>query len=174
MAPPSDVRIRPETAADHERVHRVHGAAFGREDEALLVERLRSAARPQLSLVAEYAGAVAGHVFFSPVSLEAPRPGPPAAALAPLGVTPDLQGRGVGDALVREGLARCPALGWRAVFVLGDPAYYARFGFEPAAAHGFRCGYPGSERAFQLLALEPGALADRAGGVRFHAAFGEA
>jgi putative acetyltransferase len=152
-------------------VRAVQSAAFGRGDEADLVDALRRQASPSLSLVAEVAGRVVGHVFFSPVAIEG-HGEVRAAGLAPLAVDPELQGRGLGSALVRAGLRACPRHGWLAVFLLGDPGYYARFGFEPAAPRGFQF-QPGRDRGFQLIELLPGALAGHSGRVRYHEAFGD-
>jgi len=165
------IAVRAEGDADHARVHEIHAAAFGRLDEAELVEALRRLAHPRLSLVAEREGRVVGHVFFSPVALEGTAGGPAAAGLAPVAVDPAHQGSGVGSALVRAGLRRCPERGWRAVFLVGDPDYYARFGFALAAPAGFTYGDPHLDPALQVLELERGALAGHRGRVRFHPAF---
>ena len=119
-------------------MRRLLEAAFGRPDEADLVGALRADGDVALSLVAVADGAVAGHVLFSPMA--APFP---ALALAPVAVLPERQGRGIGGALIREGLARAEARGWRGVFVLGEPAYYRRFGFDAKAAEGFASPYAG-------------------------------
>lgn len=169
------IAVRAEREADHPRVFEIHRAAFGQPDEAELVETLRRAAEPRLSLVAEEAGRVIGHVFFSPVGVEPPGPGreaPPACGLAPVAVDPAHQHRGTGSRLIREGLRRCREQGWRAVFVVGDPAYYGRFGFALAGPRGFTYGDPHFDPVLQVLELEPGALAGCRGRVRFHAAFG--
>ena len=149
----------------------IHEAAFGRPHEARLVDRLRAVAHPSLSLVAESQDRVVGHVFFSPVAIESERPAPPACGLAPLAVLPERQGEGVGAALVRAGLAECPALGWEVVFLLGSPAYYARFGFAAAAPRGLRYESDAFATAFQVLELRAGALAGVRGRVRYHAEF---
>lgn len=146
------MQLRAETVADLPHIRRLIEAAFGREDEARLVDRLRGEAPGAISLVAEIDGEVAGHVMLSPLIAPAG-----AMALAPVSVRPDLHGRGIGAALVREGLARATASGARAVFVLGDPPYYARFGFHTQTARGFASPYAGP---FQMaLELVPGALA---------------
>jgi putative acetyltransferase len=167
------VRVRSERHSDHERVFAIHEAAFGRPDEAHLVSRLRASVSPSLSLVAELDGRVVGHVFFSPVRIERDAGGPAVAGLAPIGVEPAYQGRGVGSALVRRGLARCRGLGWEAVVLVGAPAYYSRFGFVLAAPLGLRYEDEAHDPVFQVLELRPGALRGSKGRVRFHEAFAQ-
>ena len=149
----------------------VHEAAFGRPDEAQLVARLRQEARPHVSLVAESAGRVIGHVFFSPVTIEGVRSVRPAGALAPIAVLPGEQGRGIGGALIRAGIEASRALGWRLLFVLGNPAYYGRFGFQLAAPHGLHYESHAFDVAFQVQELAPAALVGLTGFVRYPAAF---
>lgn len=140
-------------------------AAFQGDAEALLVERLRAEGAVIASLVAVENGIV-GHVMFSRLVVEGSALR--AAALAPLAVHPELQRRGIGSALVRAGLEACRAQDSEAVFVVGDPDYYRRFGFTPPAAQPFPSPYDGP--AFQALALCRGALA--AGGtLRYPEAF---
>ena len=167
----TEFAIREETWSDHRRVDAIVEAAFGRPNEAELVRTLRASDLLQLSLVAELSGAVVGHVFFSPVSVEGPASSPPIAGLAPLAVAPEVQGLGAGSALVRAGLEACVPLGWQAVFLVGSPAYYARFGFDLAAPLGFRYENESFDSAFQMLELVPGALAGCAGWVRYHESF---
>jgi len=135
-------------------VDRVVTAAFGRPDEARLVEALRAEGAAALELVATEDGVPVGHALFSRCAVE------PAtlrvAALAPVAVQPARQSGGIGGALVREGLTRCKAAGFDAVVLLGDPAYYRRFGFTRRAARAFDCVYSGP--AFQALELREGAL----------------
>lgn len=165
--------IREESPADQLRVDEIQEAAFGRTAEADLVRTLRTSARPGLSLVAELEGELVGHVFFSPVRIEGPADSPAAAGLAPLAVSPQHQRRGAGSALVRAGLEACVPLGWKAVFLLGDPGYYARFGFELAAPRGLHYESEAFDAAFQLVELEPGALSSCTGWVRYHEAFAD-
>jgi putative acetyltransferase len=160
--------IRREMAADEEAIRRVEERAFGRREEAALVDALRAHGRITLSLVAEMDGRVIGHVAFSPVTVES-RTG---VGLAPLAVLPECHRRGVGAELVRRGLAECRAAGHEFAVVLGASAYYCRFGFEPAARHGVRCEFDAPEDAFMLLALRPGALAGLAGVARYAPEFG--
>jgi putative acetyltransferase len=167
------VIIRPERAEDVRAVWTVHEAAFGRPGEAKLVARLRQEARPSVSLVAESEGRVIGHVFFSPVAIEGVRPDVSAGGLAPVSVLPGEQGRGAGAALIRAGIEASRALGWRLLFVLGAPAYYARFGFVLAAPHGLHYESRAFDAAFQVQALVSGALGQARGWVRYHPAFAE-
>lgn len=163
--------VRDEEPRDHGAVFAVEAAAFGRSDEARLVDDLRRSVAPFLSLVAERDARLVGHAFFSPVTIEGPQPGPAAGALGPIGVDPERQGGGIGSALVRAGLARAPGLGWRAIFLLGDPAYYARFGFALAAPRGLHYESLAFDGGFQVLELQPGALAGVSGFVRYPSAF---
>ena len=134
---------------------------------------LRAEARPIVSLVAERDSELVGHVLVSPVSIEGEQTPLRAAGLAPLAVDPDRQRRGAGSALVRAALPACARIGWRAVFLLGEPDYYARFGFAIAAPLGFHYQSEAFDAGFQVLELVAGALAGRAGWVRYHPAFSQ-
>jgi putative acetyltransferase len=114
-------------------------------------------------------GAVVGHVLFSPVTVAG---APDGIGLAPLAVLPAHQRRGVGSALVREGLEACRRLGCPFVVVLGHPGYYPRFGFRRAAGAGLGNEY-GADEAFMVLALRPGSLPAGGGLVRYGPDFGE-
>ena len=163
--------IRSETPSDYARVEEIQTAAFGQDGEARLVESLRRHAKPYLSLVAEVNGDIVGHIFFSPVSIEGKGGSPASGGLAPLAISPDVQGQGAGSALVRAGLRDCLSLGWQAVFLLGDPAYYSRFGFALAAERGLRYESEFFDAGFQMLELVPDALSGCEGWVRYHEAF---
>ncbi len=162
------VTVRAEAAADIPAVHRVNELAFGRPGEADLVDALRAAARPYISLVAVDEGRVVGHIFFSPVTLE----GEDSAilGLAPMAVLPEAQRRGIGSRLVRAGLEECRRIGCDAVVVLGHPEYYPRFGFVPASRKGLRCEYPVPDEVFMVTELRPNALS-RQGLVKYRPEF---
>lgn len=163
------VEIRAEAAGDRDGVRRVVVAAFGREAEARLVDALRGRVTPELSRVALVRQEIVGHVYFSPVRVgDASRQ---AMALGPVSVAPAWQGRGIGARLCREGLAACRARGENVVFVLGDPDYYRRFGFEPALPHGLYYKSREYAPAFFVAALDPGAIAGFEGEVHYHPAF---
>jgi putative acetyltransferase len=163
--------VRPEAPSDHDAVRRVHAAAFATPEEADLVDALRAGAKPHVSLVAEEAGEVVGHVMLSPVELPA-HPDRRLMGLAPLAVLPARQRSGIGAALTRAGLARCREIGIGAVVVLGHPAYYPRFGFVRADDIGIGCPFVDAPTdAWMLLELEPGHLSGASGTTRWHAAF---
>ncbi len=134
-----DVHVREETPADRDAVRRVNDAAFGRDAEGRLVDALRGAVSPVVSLVACDGDEVVGHVLFTPVTVDGAWT---AMALGPMAVAPERQRAGVGSALARAGLDACRALGHDVVFVLGHPEYYPRFGFVPAPPRGLTCKWP--------------------------------
>jgi putative acetyltransferase len=161
--------LRPERAADAEAIGRLLRAAFEGPDEAAIVERIRSRAAGYLALVAEIDGQLVGHIAFSPMTMEPDRPELGSFGLAPLAVLPEFQGQGIGSRLSEAGLAACRAAGARAVFVLGHPDYYARFGFALALDRGITCVYD-APKAFMVLELEAGALDGVTGIARYHPA----
>jgi putative acetyltransferase len=91
--------------------------------------------------------------------------------LAPMAVRLEYQNQGTGSALVRSGLQACREVGAPAVFVLGHPGFYPRFGFIPASRFGLNCEYDVPDEAFMALELEPGALLGAEGVVKFHPDF---
>lgn len=165
--------IRPETPADREAIRRVHEQAFGRVNEADLVDAVRRSPGfiPGLSLVVEQVGRIVGHVMFSTAEVWDGERAVEVLALAPLAVLPSHQRQGIGSGLTREGIERARALGGRSVVVLGHPAYYPRFGFRPAAEFGILPPWGKPTPALMALALAPGGLDEVRGIVSYPAAF---
>ena len=159
--------IRPERSGDFEPVHALLLAAFGREAQARLVDRLRASGKIATALVAEENDRIFGHVVFSKIVASAEGGEVSALALAPLAVVPAFQRLGFGSALVSAGLERCRSERHSRVLVLGDPVYFARFGFVPAARFGLKCPFPAADNAFMAIELEPGAFAETSGMVRY-------
>lgn len=155
--------IRAESEHDHMEVRRLHAAAFGTHAEADLVDRLREDGDAVISLVAEQAGALAGHVMLS--RMAAPFP---ALGLAPVSVDSRYRRQGIAARLIEAGLDLARQQGWTGVFVLGDPAYYARFGFRAETAASFESAYSGPY--FMALALN-GDLPVSTGPVAYAPAF---
>ena len=154
-------------------------AAFETSTEADLVDALRNEATPIVSLVAEDAGVIVGHIMFSPVTLvrssASTTPSGTTASfmgLAPMAVLPEWQRRGIGSRLIAEGLDRCGELGAAAVVVLGHAEYYPRFGFTPASRFGMRCEYDVQDDVFMLREMRAGLLAGVTGTIRYHPVFG--
>jgi len=153
-------------AGDEPEIRRIETAAFGQPDEAHIIDAVRDSDLAQISLVARVDGVIVGHALFCAVEAA----GLDAGALGPIGVDPSRQGEGIGGALIRDGLARCATLGWQAVFVLGDPGYYSRFGFIPAEPFGYFYGRP--RPSFQVQFLEQPGATPPGGPVRYHSSFG--
>jgi putative acetyltransferase len=145
--------VRPETGDDVDAIREVHLKAFPTPAEADLVTRLRDDFDSEISLVAEQAGRVVGHVVLSRMRVSAGSRALRALGLGPVGVLPGAQGSGVGSELVRSALAIAGTLGEEVVFVLGEPEYYTRFGFSAEAAAPFASPYAGPY--FMALWLRP-------------------
>lgn len=156
-------RVRAEQPGDQAAIHAVIAAAFGQMDEADLVDALRDAGDAVVSLVSEEDGRIVGHVMLS--TMRAPFR---ALGLAPVSVVPERQGAGLGSGLINEAIRLAREAGYAAIFVLGDQAYYSRFGFDIEAAAEFASPYAGSH--FAVLALEP--LSAMTGAVDYAPAFG--
>jgi putative acetyltransferase len=163
--PAIESTIRPEIPGDHAVIREVNRLAFGGEVEARLVDALRAGGYLRVSLVAEEAGRVVGHILFSDLSIVTPQGVVEALALAPLAVVPDRQRQGIGSALVRTGLRACTEQGHRIVVVVGHPEFYPRFGFTAERARRLRSPYAGP--AFMASELVPGALGAVEGEVRY-------
>ena len=155
--------IRPEAADDAGSVRDVLRAAFQGEAEATLADELRADGDIVLSLVAvDQNDGVVGYVAFPRLSVA----GVPCAALAPVAVAPEYQRRGIGQALIEQGMSMLRQRGEKLVFVLGEPAYYARFGFDPTTAAAFTSDYSGP---YFMASRADGAPAS--GAVRYPPAF---
>jgi putative acetyltransferase len=125
--------IREETPADFTAIRDIHIAAFARhpyshQTEHLIVDALRADGVLTISLVAEVSGKVAGHIAFSPITIDGEHK--EWYILGPIGVLPAMQRQGIGKQLVLQGLEVLRKLGAEGCVLVGDPAYYNRFGFR--------------------------------------------
>jgi putative acetyltransferase len=136
--------IRPERARDHDAIATVVADAFGSPREADLVDAIRSSPEyiPELTLVAEVGGEVVGHVMVSYAALDNGESLHQIFQLAPLAVNRARQGQGIGSSLVNDVIAAARSFGAPFVVLQGDPRYYGRFGFEPAAQYGISLDLP--------------------------------
>jgi putative acetyltransferase len=154
------ITIRTERPEDVDSLFQVYLAAFVRLQEAALVDTLRENNGLLLSLVAISDGNVVGGVAFSPVTLEPPENNLRLAGLAPLAVLPAYQGQGIGSGLVQIGLKLCREKGVDAVFLVGEPDFYARFGFGPASDFGIGCEFDVPNAYWLVKELRPQALTE--------------
>ena len=162
------ILIRPETGADILQIEDVTRAALAdhphsNQREHYIVNALRTAGALSVSLVAELGGEVIGHIAFSPVTLS--NGAQDWYGLGPLSVAPGSQRRGAGTALVMAGLTRLCELNAGGCVVAGDPAYFCRFGFKPAAPL-FLPEFP--PEYFSVVTFAPG---EYSGAVAYHPAF---
>ncbi len=153
---PADVRFRQAERQDWPGIRRLLIDAFGRENESDLVERLRASRNIAGEYIAVLAGRPAAYVAFTGLSVSLDQKPLRAVGLAPLAVASELEGKGLGLRIMRFGLESMRGLGYSAIFVLGDPAYYGRMGFSEKIAARFRSPGPGGH--YLALEFEPGAL----------------
>ncbi|MBV7258779.1 GNAT family N-acetyltransferase [Erythrobacter crassostreae] len=167
--PKIPITIRPEASGDEATIHEMTTVAFepmpfsdGSEPD--LIDRLRVSGDLTLSLVAEDAERIVGHIAFSPVTI-----GDNAKdwyGLGPVSVWPEIQQRGIGGALIKRGIADMRAMGAKGIVLLGSNVYYPRFGF----VHEPQLTYAGAPpEFFQCLLLDGGLPC---GEVKFSPAFG--
>ncbi|WP_029066479.1 N-acetyltransferase [Labrenzia sp. DG1229] len=147
------VAIRETVTVDIAGLQILYRAAFPDEDLFPLVDELLGGSAPLISLAAVVEEQLVGHVIFTLCSVA---PGNEAVALlGPLCVSPGLQKRGIGSNLVTAGFDRLRESDVTQVFVLGDPAYYSRFGFNPGCGVDTPCPIPvGWKEAWQSVRLD--------------------
>jgi putative acetyltransferase len=162
--------IRVEIPVDAAGIDALLRKAFGRDDEADLVQQLREDGLLTLGIVAtDDEGGVVGYAAFSPVDVAGVDR--QWVGLAPLVVDETLRRQGLGEKLVYEGLDALNEFSYSAVVVLGDPAYYGRFGFKTATQYNLHCRWPGTEAVFQVYPLAEDALNEANGLVEYSAPF---
>ena len=175
MNPKLDIKIRPENRDDYPSITRLNDLAFEQKTEGKLVENLRKTQEfiPSLSLVAEIAGEIAGHILFHPIGIDTAESYRDTLALAPMSVHPEYQRTGIGSELVREGIESARDLGHRSIIVIGHPEYYPRFGFKPASNWGIKAPFDVPDNACLALELVVDALKDANGTIKYPEEFNE-
>jgi putative acetyltransferase len=163
--------IRQEGKTDYKRIRELNDAAFGSTEESQLIDSLRTEGQVLLSLVAEEERDIIGHILFSRIHIDSGEGGPklPVAALAPMCVSSVHQKKGVGGALIQQGLRMLKQRGEKAVFVVGHKLYYPKFGFSNELASHFDCEYSGD--SFFAHELQPGWMEGKTGTVHYPESF---
>jgi putative acetyltransferase len=163
------IRIRTEKKTDIAPIHLVNRLAFGQDDEAFLVQRIRVSPGfiPELSLVAEKDSQIVGHILFSRIHIDTPKEDVAALSLTPMAVLPEFQNSGIGSQLVSSGLTKCRDSGHTIVVVIGYRQYYPRFGFIPAREKGLDLDFSVPDEAFIVCELSSDALGGIKGTVKY-------
>ena len=145
------ISIRKERPEDVAAVRNLNRRAFGQDQEANIIDALRSNRAALLSLVATLNDQIVGHIMYSPASIAGKIEG---AALGPMAVLPEYQRQGVGTKLVATGNRKLEDAGCPFIIVVGHPEYYPRFGFKSASQHEVSCEWEVPHDAFMLLTLD--------------------
>lgn len=170
------ITIRVETPEDHKTVYDLIETAFktakvadGNEQDFYATLKNSPRFIPDLALVAEENGHIAGQVMLTHFSVTRPDGTThPSLLLAPIAVAENYRGKNVGASLIQESFNRARALGFDSIFLLGDPTYYSRFGFRPTVDFGILCKDDIPPHYIQAVELTPHALQNAAGMIDFN------
>ncbi|MCH2141219.1 MAG: N-acetyltransferase [Phycisphaerales bacterium] len=162
------MNIRSERVEDIDAIFAIHASSFESDEEALIVDDLRASGELICSLVAERGGVLLGHVAVSKASLVDTDLA--VAAIGPIAVVKRCRRQGVGSALMEAAISWLDAHRFGLTVLLGDPTFYQRFGFNPAAPAGLRCPWTTTE-AFQMRCLTEACPDMPSGDVRWSTAF---
>jgi putative acetyltransferase len=161
------IEIREEGPNDVAAIRDVNRRAFNQNQEANIVDSLRSNGAALLSLVATIDGRPAGHIMYSPALVG----GIEGAALGPMSVLPEHQRQGIGSKLVEAGNRKLKDAGLPFIIVLGHPDFYPRFGFAPASTRGVSCEWNVPDEVFMLLVLDQSKMRGVSGVARYRQEF---
>lgn len=172
-----EIEIRSEKPGDESRIREVTESAFeasefGYNGEAILVDKLRSAAAAAVSLVAVVENRIAGHILFSPATIDWGKHQSAGLGLAPMSVLPEFQRRGIGSRLIQAGFEEIANSSYEFVIVLGHPGYYSKFDFVPASSGNVRCEFDDiPDEVFLIRWLRPQTMSDKFGVAKYHPVF---
>ncbi len=168
------ILIRKEIPTDIPDIRRLNDLAFHGPVEGSIVDALRERCPDVLSLVAVQGGRIVGHLFFSPVEINGIT-GTEAMGLGPMAVLPKFQRKGIGKALINEGIRMLEQSGCAVVVVLGHTEYYPQFGFVPASQYGLKSQWEGIPAdVFMVRFLKKEKIGLVSGIVRYQREFGTA
>jgi len=161
-----NIIIRPEEKRDYDEVEKLTREAFWDIykpgcDEHLLAHKLRktTAFIPELDFVAEFNGRIVGNIMYSKAKvIDENASGHEVITFGPVSVLPEMQKRSIGSKLIEHTKRLAAKLGYRGIFIYGNPAYYHRFGFQNAERFGISTSEGSNFDEFMALELYPGAL----------------
>ena len=163
------LRIRQETPDDFKEIFEVNHIAFGQDNEAKLVDALRSNPTlfiPELSLVATVNNKIVGHILITKIIIKDNNGNlNESLGLAPMAVRPEFQKSGIGGQLIKQGLKVAAELGFKSVIVLGHKHYYPKFGFEPADKWKIKAPFDVPSNVFMAIELVKDGLKNISGTV---------
>ena len=165
-----DLKIRQEIKDDIKEIYEINTLAFGRENEAKLVDLLRDGDTfvPELSLVATIDNKIVGHILFTKIKIADDKQNEfDSLALAPMAVKPDIQKNGIGGQLIRAGLDKARELNFKSVIVLGHEHYYPKFGFVPTNRWNIKSPFDVPTNVFMGIELMEGGLKTVSGTVKY-------
>lgn len=171
----SPINIRPEQPEEFAKIYDLVKIAFetakvSNGDEQNFVDRLRAGEGylAELALVAEKDGELLGHIMLTRKAIQTVKGDFEMLLLAPIAIVHAHRSQGIGRALIQAAFGRARASGFQSVLLVGDPAYYERFGFKPTTSFGIanRDGIP--DRFVMACELADGALAGVSGSVSFY------
>lgn len=168
--------IRQEKESDKNKVYDVIKSAFENEevsdhDEHNLVNRLRNSDNfvPELSIVAEHDGDIVGHILFTEIKVG----NDVLLALAPVSVSPSMQGKKIGTKLIEEGHKIAKEKGYRGCVVLGHDKYYPKFGYQVSSKFNIKAPFEVPDKNFMVIELLEGGLQGSSGVVEYSKEFFE-
>jgi len=161
------IEIRKERPGDIPAIRDLNKRAFEQDQEANIVDALRSNGAASLALVATLNDRVVGHIMYSPAEVGQVT----GAGLGPMAVLPEHQHQGVGGKLIEAGTRQLKDAGCPFIVVMGHADYYPRFGFRPARTLGITCEWEVPDNVFLLLVLDPEKMQGVAGMAKYRQEF---
>lgn len=169
------VTIREEQLDNEQEIRVVNLRAFGRTEEANIVDKLRQSFINVISLVVLSGDQIVGHILFTPVTIQTEERVITGMGLAPMAVLPEFQRQGIGSQMVKAGLEAAERAKYPFVIVLGHPTYYPRFGFVPASRFGIKSEYENvPDEAFMILVFDKTSFKDVSGIAKYRPEFSTA